>query len=95
MSPTIPTKEELRAAIEAITDQFTEPGIKYLKDLNNQLLALFAEEREKFIGELLNKRVKVLYVASEKDKSIYSEKPSEAVPVKNIVALLTEYRSKS
>ena len=30
--------DQLREQVEAITDQFTQPGTKYLKDLNNQLI---------------------------------------------------------
>lgn len=38
--------QQLREQIEAITDQFTEPGTKYLRDLNGQILALFTSTIE-------------------------------------------------
>lgn len=37
---------DIRTAIETITDQFTQPGEKYLRDLNDQLVQLFTEAME-------------------------------------------------
>jgi len=42
---------DLREAVEHITDKFTEPGTKYLRDLNDELLALFDAELTRQVYE--------------------------------------------
>lgn len=41
-----PEPLQLREQIETITDQFTQPGTKYLRDLNDQLVTLFTSKLE-------------------------------------------------
>jgi len=53
-SPNQPTAT-VREALEAITDQFTQPGTKYLRDLNDQILELLAAETKRVAIEEVNK----------------------------------------
>lgn len=55
----------IQGEIEKITDQFTQPGTRYLRDLNDKLLALFTTELEKAVIATHIEKMEILYALAD------------------------------
>jgi len=77
-SPNQPTAT-VREALEAITDQFTQPGTKYLRDLNDQILELLAAETKRVAIEARIEAYKHL-------NRTYWDDKTDSIPCKDIDA---------